>query len=290
MLVKNILGGDMAKYIIKSSGEQEPFNIQKFTHSLRRVHADPAVIKKLAEDIERIPSLRTTKDIYSYAYNHLLTLHPGAAIRYNLKNALYELGPVGFPFEQYVAEIFRHQGYKATTNLTLQGSCIPHEIDVIAHNNHVHALIECKFRGLFGEKINIKIPLYVKARYDDILLKQKSDNKKPPFNQIWIVTNTHFTDSSKIYAHCAGIHLLGWDHPKNNGIEVLIDNLQLHPITILRTLTHKHKKALIEEGILLCRDLRNHKDALFKLGLDEEHVNQVLIESEMLYNNHLRLY
>lgn len=274
----------MALYITKSSGEQEPFNLQKFTRSLSRVGADPSTISKLAEEVMRIPGLHTTKDIYAYAYNHLLSLEPAAAVRYNLKHALYQLGPVGFPFEQYVAELFRHQGYQVKTNQIIKGICIDHETDVIARNAHVHAIIECKFRNLQGEHINIKVPLYVKARYDDITAKHTS-SKEPPYNQLWIVTNTRFTDSAKIYSRCAHIHLLGWGYPKNNGIEVLIDTLRLHPITILRSINHQQKARLIQEGILLCKDIRNKRDILDKLGFPQELINQIIIESEALYNN-----
>jgi hypothetical protein len=277
----------MALYITKASGEQELFDVKKFARSLKRVGADSTTIRRLAEEVERSPSLRTTKDIYAYAYNHLLQVQPGAALRYNLKTALYELGPMGFPFEQYVAQILAHQGYKTKTNITLKGSCITHEIDVIIRNGSTHGLIECKFHAVPGEKINIKIPLYVKARYDDIIAKQTAETKNP-YNQVWIASNTQFTDASRQYARCMNIHLFGWGSPKNNGIEVVIDQLRLHPITILRSLSRHYKRELINLNLLLCKDVLQHEKKLLALGMHQIEVQQVLRECKSLYSNHFK--
>lgn len=276
--------GAMARYIIKASGEREPFNIQKFSHSLKRVGVAPAIIQKLADEIMNTPTLKSTRDIYSYAYNHLFTLEPAAALKYNLKHALYELGPMGFPFEQFVAEIFRHQGYQVKTNQILKGVCVDHEIDVIANNETHHAIIECKFRGIHGNHINVKVPLYVKARYEDISIKHNQSSKKP-FNQLWIVTNTKFTESTKVYASCAQIDLLGWGHPKRNGIEVIIDRFRLHPITILNSLTHEQKDACIKAGLLLCRDVRNKTELLQTTGVNKKLIDKIVIECQALYNS-----
>ena len=101
----------MPKYVIKSSGEQEPFSVEKFQKSLRRSGADQEEIQQLTAYVEQAPDLKTTKDIYKYAFNHLRKKKPSVAVRYNLKNALSQLGPSGFPFEHFIAEIFKHYGF-----------------------------------------------------------------------------------------------------------------------------------------------------------------------------------
>lgn len=57
------------------------------------------------------------------------------AIRYDLKRALMELGPSGYPFEKLISDLLRKFGYRTKTNLTLQGKCVSHEIDVIAEKD-----------------------------------------------------------------------------------------------------------------------------------------------------------
>ena len=97
----------MAFYIRKSSGEKELFDIYKFRISLEKAGADEHLIDRLVCEIEQFPKLRSTKEIYGYALNVLQQEKPSVAARYNIKRAIMDLGPVGFPFEQFVAEIFQ---------------------------------------------------------------------------------------------------------------------------------------------------------------------------------------
>ena len=43
-----------------------------------------------------------------------------------------DLGPTGYPFEDYVAEILKTEGYQTQVRQVLEGNCVSHEIDVIA--------------------------------------------------------------------------------------------------------------------------------------------------------------
>ena len=57
------------------------------------------------------------------------------AARYSIKRAVFALGPSGFPFEQFIAEILRGHGWRTTTEVTLTGRCAAHEVDVLAEKN-----------------------------------------------------------------------------------------------------------------------------------------------------------
>lgn len=264
----------MSFYIIKSSGEKELFSIAKFAKSLRKAGASRAIINSIAKDIESAPNLITTKDIYQYAYKRLLSINKSLASRYSLKESIYQLGPVGYPFEQYVAHIFSHLGYSVKTNQIIKGVCVPHEVDVVAAKSNRIAIIECKFRTITGEKINVKTPLYVKSRFDDI---NKKDNK---YTEVWLVTNTQFTISSKMYARCANINLLGWGYPSNNGIERIIESLNLYPVTILAGLNTQQKLSLMSNGLFLCKEICNNREILIKSGLSQDLIEQVVKECE----------
>ena len=102
------------KYIIKATGEREEFNPQKLEDSLRRAGADQVTIDNIVEQIKKeLKDNATTKDIYRHAFE-LLGREDGGkkyAARYSLRRAVMELGPTGFPFEQFVAEIFRAKGF-----------------------------------------------------------------------------------------------------------------------------------------------------------------------------------
>lgn len=48
----------MKKYVIKSSGEKELFDPEKFRRSLRHAGAKPAVIESLLESVKKIHNLK----------------------------------------------------------------------------------------------------------------------------------------------------------------------------------------------------------------------------------------
>jgi len=260
------------KYIIKSTGEREPFSVEKFQRSLRRAGALQDLISELTSYVLQAPDLKTTQDIYHYAYTHLRAHKPAMAARYNLKNALSQLGPSGFPFERFVAEIFKQQGYSASVDQTVQGFCVTHEIDIILKNDHEQIMIECKFHQ---PKLHadVKVPLYIKARYDDI---QKKENR---FSQVWVVTNTKFTTDATTYGQCAGLKLLSMSYPEDN-LSTMIDRLGLHPITSLTSLSSKQKRFLIQNGLVLCKDASRYVPLFQQMGFSDKRINAILEEAQ----------
>jgi hypothetical protein len=280
----------MALYIWKASGKQEAFDTAKFTRSLQKAGADPSIIQKLINDVKRAPELQTTKDIYTYAFNYLKSINRAMATRYNIKNALYQLGPAGFPFEKFIAEIFRQQHYETQTDQIVTGSCVEHEVDIIVTDNTKSFMVECKFHNAAGIKTDVKVALYVKARFDDIstVIRANSTAKKA-FLEGWLVTNTKFTTQAIKYAECAGVRLLGWAYPEKDNIADLIDQYGLYPVTALTSLNKQQKKFLIEHDIVLCRHLQRHESVLAALGLTKDHLAVILDEAAAVSNGFSRV-
>jgi hypothetical protein len=268
----------MPFYVQKYSGETEPFNIKKFTASLKRAGASKALIDQLVLEITQLPLLRTTKEIYEFALARLHKKNPVIAARYNIKQALLDFGPSGFPFEKYVAEVFKAQDYATKTHTVVRGFCVDHEVDVIAVKGNEHCMIECKFHNEQGLICNVKVPLYIKARFDDVLKTWKNYGDTHTTHRAMIVTNTRFSAQAVAYAQCVGVGLLGWGYPEGASLVSLIDRFGLHPITALVSLTHRQKKLLIEQGLTLCRDVQEHAAALDALNLSEQDTEHLMQE------------
>ena len=256
----------MTKYIIKSSGKAERFSVRKLKRSLRKAGAPSPTINQIVEDILERPELDTTKKIYNYAYQQLKGIDRPIAARYSLKNALYELGPQGFLFENYIALIFKELGFSTRVGVIEQGACVEHEVDVLIEKGNHRYMVECKFHNRRGIKTDVKVALYIKARFED-LSDQWQSQPSLACDGVWLVTNTQFTSKAIQYGTCAGIKLLGWSYPKERGLALLIDSLELHPITSLTCLNKKQKRMILKHGILLCRDLMNRPDLLKQLGI-----------------------
>jgi len=269
------------KYVRKTSGEKEPFDIHKLKQSLERAHVKPPFIKEILKAIKE-KSLKTTKEIHEEVFNILKTSNRPSAGRYNLKRALLELGPAGFPFEHFVNGILEHEGYDTKMNVYLEGACIDHEIDIIAHKKDQNMLVECKFHNSLGIKTDVKVTLYIKARYEDIQLASKQNKNLPHFQQSMIASNTQFTSKAIKYAECADLKLLGWGYPKHNDLPHLIDKYHLHPITTVTMLTKKQKKQLIKNGLVFCRQASEYRNLLKKIGFSQRVIDDLVAESEAI--------
>ncbi len=271
----------MAFYIIKSSGEKEPFSLKKFRRSLRKAGAHQKLITSIVEKVIKMHP-KSTQEIHDFATKALIKDddRPIAA-RYNLKRAIMELGPIGYPFEHFIAQVFRAQGFTVQQNLQVQGKCTDHEVDVLAKKGTKHYMIECKFHNRPGLKSTIKVALYTQARFEDIQRKWEADPKHTQdLHQAWLVTNTRFTSRVEVYARCMKMRLLSWNYPIRNNLPGLLDNLKLHPITALTTLTKKHKRELIKQGCVLCRDVKKHVTVLKRLHLTPIQIRKITEEAE----------
>ncbi|HLR91356.1 MAG TPA: hypothetical protein VK040_10390 [Balneolaceae bacterium] len=73
-----------------------------------------------------------------------------------------------------------------------------------------------------------------------------------------VYTNTRFTSDAIQYGKCVGLLLTSWDYPRGNGLKDRIDKSGLHPLTALTTLTKAEKTKLLDEGIVLCKELHGN--------------------------------
>jgi hypothetical protein len=267
----------MAMFITKADGEREPFSIQKLLKSLARAGASDEAAKDIAHTIEG--ELRpgiTTQEIYRRAFAHLREHRRGVAARYSLKRALLEFGPSGFPFEAYIAELFRAEGYEAKIDQIIEGACVEHEVDVVLQKNGETTFVEAKFHNNAGFKTDLKTALYVKARLDDIATKRKSNGQG--VMRGLIVTNTKFTGKAVQFASCAGVELLGWEQPQGHTLHDLIDKTGLYPVTALTTLGRREKMALLSQKVVLCKVLPDESAALAAAGVSGHKAEAVLQE------------
>lgn len=270
--------------IEKASGEKVIFNPEKLRTSLLK-SGTPA---EMAEDIvEEVLGLITegmsTQQIYQMAFSTLRRRRSFTAARYSLKKAIMELGPTGYPFEQFVGQVLAHQGFKTEVGQVLQGTCVTHEMDVIATFNNTQYLVECKFYNSPGKYASVQVPLYVRSRVNDIVaFRQKLPEYKDTKFYGWVVTNTRFTDDALSYGRCAGLHMLSWDVPREKSLKDMIEQTGIFPVTVLTGLNMSQKRYLLAKDIVLCKQLRENMAVLSEAGVDKDKQRQIEEELEGL--------
>lgn len=267
--------------IVKSSGDKVDFSISKLRSSLYRSGADELTVDNIINVVrDELYQGISTKEIYNRAFALLKKSKSIYASKYKLKKAIYELGPTGFPFENFIGALLEYSGYQVEVGKIMQGKCVSHEVDVIASKNEQHIVAECKFHSEKTTTCNVKIPLYINSRYRDIIDQYKNTSKCP--NECWVVTNTRFTADALTYGKCSGLYLLSWDYPRDNGLKDRIDRLGLYPITVSTLLTNREKQFLLSREIVLCRQLLNDVFYLDHLGISETRKEKIQSEISML--------
>jgi Holliday junction resolvase-like predicted endonuclease len=278
---------DLEIEILKSSGERAKFSLDKLRKSLRSSGADHNLVEQIVDQVKNeLYEGISTNEIYNRAFALLKKNKSVFASKYKLKKALYELGPTGFPFERFVAAILEYSGYQTRVDEIMNGICVTHEIDVIAEKNGTVTVIECKFHSEEGRNCNVKIPLYIHSRYNDVKAHwatKKTENRE--LDKGWVVTNTRFTSDALTYGKCVGLYLLSWDLPLNDGLKDRIDRLGLYPITVSTLLSNREKQFLLSRDVVLCRQLWKDKFFLDHLGISNTRKEKILNEIKQLCNH-----
>lgn len=270
--------------ITKTDGTRQLFEEEKLVESLRHAGAAADAIEDIVEEVEK--SMRDgmpSTEIYERAFALLKRHSVPVAVKYSLRRGMLELGPDGFPFEKFVARVFKTWGYEAVTDQILRGESVEHEMDVVAWKDDVLAMAEAKYHNEFGLKSDLKVALYVKARFDDLApVEFDYGGKKRRLKERWLFTNTKFTDHAITYGSFHGMKLIGWNYPQQGNLHQIVFEHGLHPVSCLTVLTHQQKKDAIAAGILVCRDLVDQQAALKSVGLRPEEIEKAIAEAEAI--------
>ncbi len=272
-------------YVIKADGTRELFDNKKLEHSLKRAGAGSKAVEEILKYTkENLQQDTTTHEIYLKAFELLRSQEKPVALKYSLKRAIMELGPSGFPFEDFVAEIFRFRGFEAETGKIVKGFCVEHEVDVVAWNDKKLLMAEVKFHNEPGTRSDLKVALYVKARFDDLQkMKFKYGGKERALDEWWLITNTKFSSTAIEYGSCqGGLNMIGWNYPPKGNLQDMVLEAKLHPLTCLVSMNGREKKMLLDQGVVLCKTIEENPDLLLAIGLSEEARNTILEEIHSL--------
>ena len=269
--------------VTKADGTREEFKPNKLKSSLRRAGASNQEIAEIVNHIEtEIHDGIKTQAIYRHAFELLRQSDSPIAARYSLRRALFGLGPSGFPFEDFLARLFKAHGYDTKTRLTLEGNCAEHELDVGAWSVDHSMVVEAKFHARPGIKSDLQVAMYCYARYLDLKKQKVCSADTCGIDDFFLITNTKFTKTAIKYGECVGLKLLAWDYPRQGNLHDLIKEANIYPITVLSSLSQKHRKILLDRDIIVCNDLLKNPGILRHLHISKRKTEAVLSEARQL--------
>jgi hypothetical protein len=275
--------------VLKSFGETEPFSEGKVYRSLKKAGVSGLAADEIVARIEKkiYPNIKTS-EIFKMIKSELGHEYPQAATRFNLKEGMRNLGPDGFSFEKYVREILTQYGFAVKIDKYIPGRCIAYETDILAENEKAVYFGECKYRNRAGERIDLSVCMKLFAAAIDVKAGnyfKKEINAGKEIRPI-LITNAKFSNQAIRYSECQGIRLLGWNYPKGNGLEKMIDAQKLYPITILPSFKKYMNAPFGKAGMMLSQDLLNIKDlAKFceKVEMPQPKIQCLLNEAKTLF-------
>lgn len=218
-------------FVVKADGTRELFEERKLNDSLIKAGASGEAREKIVRHIAgEVKNEMSTTDIYRHAFDLLHKFDQPIAKRYSLKRAMAALGPTGFPFEHFISDIFKAQGFETLTDQIVKGHCTDHEMDVVAWNAERLIMAEAKFHHEFGLKSDVKVALYIKSRFDDLYSEKfLYGGKERALTEGLLITNTNFTDKAIEYSVCAGVRLVGWNYPGHGNLHDMIIQSGVYP-------------------------------------------------------------
>jgi len=241
-------------FVKKADGTTQPFKRAKIISTCLRLRASKETAETIADKIESqlydgIPTKKILQMIYKY-----LTDSPVVKHQIDLRKAISLLRPQP-DFEQFIRMILEENGYTVSNSQIVQGKCVEHEIDAIAHRGDKTFLVEIKHHRNHHSYSGLDIPRIAQATFEDIADGFELNLNSINFTKALIVCNTKFSEHATQYAKCKGIELIGWKTPPNRGLELMIEEKKLHPITILKRLEKKSFEKLMDNHIFLLKQL-----------------------------------
>ncbi|MEK7120896.1 MAG: ATP cone domain-containing protein [Patescibacteria group bacterium] len=273
--------------VIKADGTIEDFSEEKLLSSIKRAGVPSTLHKQVLEHVRKhvydnIPTYEIYKHIEEFLEEND---EPYVRTKYSLKSALMELGPTGFPFEVYVSEVLKAQGFQTEVGTFLLGKCVNHEVDIVAKKasgpeghparREEKIFVECKFHNKPGIKSEIHVSLYTKARFDD--LKQKHG-----FSKAMLVTNTKVTSDALSYALCENIEVMSWTYPENASLRELIEKYKLYPITQLSFLSSSQKQELLAKDVVLIKQICANPSLLNQIYIPPNKKDEIIKEANFV--------
>lgn len=242
-------------YVTKANGSRQPFRKEKVVRTCTRMRASRDVARKVANQVakEAYDGI-STKKVLKLIFKYLRKYRPGVGYQIDLREAIAILRPKP-DFERFIAMLLEEYGFKVQSNRIIPGRWVDHEVDAVARKGKDTVYVEVKHHFNHHSFTGLSVFLRAWATFDDFRDGAKAGKTKVKFNKTLIVTNTKISDHAKKYANGKGIMHIGWRAPEGYGLERMIEDRKLYPITYLKSLDERDADKLGNADIILLKQL-----------------------------------
>lgn len=271
-----------AVFVTKFDGTIQPFQKEKIVNTCLRMGATKEDAEKVADIIERkVYDGITSKKILQMIFRYLKKYCPAVGHQICLREAISILRPKP-DFERFVHSLLEEHGYEVTPNQIIRGKCVEHEIDGIARKKNETILVEIKHHYNHHTYTGLDVGRIARATFEDLEEGFEQGLNSVEFTGIMIVCNTKLTEHAKEYAKCRGIMHIGWKTPPDHGLDRMIEEKKLYPITLLKKLSKRDGTKLLDEGLITLKQLVDCKASELsrKTGIQKDRLQAIVGEAK----------
>jgi len=245
----------MVAMVKKADRSVQPFDKAKIVKTCLRMGANREIAEEISEKIEaKAYDGMETEVILQMIFRHLRKHRPLIRHFLDLRKGLSLLRSKP-DFERFVQIMLIEKGCRVSSNRIIRGRCTEHEVDAIASKDDVTYFVEVKHHLNYHTPTGLDESRIARAVLEDVTEGRELGLNNLEIDRAMIVTNTKFSEHAKQYGECRGISLIGWSYPPYQGLQDLIEEKKLYPITCLKRLKQETMMKLSSVGIVTMKQL-----------------------------------
>jgi len=265
-------------FVTKADGSKQLFDKQKVIRTSMRMGASRQFAFEVAQKVEnRVYEGMPTEKVLALIFRFMRKNKPSIVHLFDLRKGLSLMASKP-EFELFVRVLLSHHGFEVSSNQILKGRCVEHEVDAIARKNGVTYFVEAKHHLSYHALTGLDESRIASAVLEDVSEAFQAGVNDFKIDNALIVTNTRYSEHAIRYGLCKGIMQVGWNYPVNQGLENMIEEKRLHPLSCLRGLNIEDRLRLVDCGLVLIRQLlaEDPRTLASKTGLNFETVKEIM--------------
>jgi len=272
----------MGVLVTKADGSKQSFDRAKVVRTCLRMGANGQTAYDVAEKVERrlYDGISTAK-ILKMIFYFMRRYRPDISHLFDLRKGLSLMGSKP-EFEKYVQVLLAHNGFEVAPNQTLNGKCGEHEVDAIARKNDITYFVEAKHHTGYHTSTGLDESRIARAVLEDVTEGFALGRNSLKIDRAIIVTNTRYSEHAIRYGGCRNILQIGWNSPANLGLQNMIEEKNLYPLSCLRSLRGEDRMKLVNSGIVLMKQMNEEDPAELsrKTGLPQQILEKIKEQSQ----------
>ena len=275
----------MGVMVKKADGSAQPFSKAKIVKTCLRSGANREMAEQIAQKIEaKAYNGIETEEILEMIFSHLRKHRPIVQHFVDLRKGLSLLRSKPH-FERFVQIMLSENGYEVSSNQIIRGRCVEHEVDALASKDGVVYFVEAKHHQNYHVPTGLDESRIARAVLEDIIEGRELGLNNLAIEKAMIVTNTKFSEHAKRYGECRGISLTGWSYPPFQGLQDLIEEKKLYPITCLKRPKKETIMKLSSAGIVTMKQLfrEDPEELAKKTGLKRKKLETIVAEAKSYF-------